>query len=63
MKGKGVPDLHGRGMGDELVKVIVDIPRNLNSEQRRLIEEFAIACGEDINKKEGLTDKIKKAFK
>jgi len=48
LKGKGMPDLHGRGMGDELVKVNVEIPRRLNSQQARLMEEFARISGERI---------------
>lgn len=63
LKEKGIPDIHGRGVGDELVRVSVVIPTNLTSEQRRIIEEFARASGEDINAKEGLADKLKKAFK
>jgi molecular chaperone DnaJ len=47
LKEKGMPDLHGRASGDELVKVIVQIPTQLNSEQRRLIEEFAKVSKED----------------
>jgi DnaJ-class molecular chaperone len=42
--------------------VNVEIPARLTSEQRRIIEEFAKASGEDIGK-ESLGDKIKRAFK
>jgi len=62
LKEKGIPDLHGRGVGDELVRVNVEIPQHLTSEQRRLIEEFAKLSGEEINK-ESFTDKIKKTFR
>jgi len=62
LKEKGMPDLHGRGPGDELVKVNVQIPTQLNSEQRRLIEEFAKASGESRDT-DGLKEKIKKVFR
>lgn len=62
LKEKGIPDLHSREIGDELVRVNVEIPMRLSAEQRKLIEEFARLSGEDINK-ESLGDKIKKAFK
>ncbi|MBU0716731.1 MAG: molecular chaperone DnaJ, partial [Planctomycetes bacterium] len=38
LKDKGIPDLRGRGTGDELVRVNVKIPERLNAEQRRLNE-------------------------
>jgi molecular chaperone DnaJ len=41
LKGKGMPELRGRGHGDELVKVSVVIPRAVNARQRELIEQFA----------------------
>ncbi|HVO39763.1 MAG TPA: DnaJ C-terminal domain-containing protein [Spirochaetia bacterium] len=41
LKGKGMPHLKGKGTGDELVKVNVEIPRRLTERQRQLIEEFA----------------------
>jgi molecular chaperone DnaJ len=63
LKGKGIADLHSRGIGDELVKVDVEIPTRLTSEQRRLMEEFAKLSGEEISSKEGFADRIKKAFK
>ncbi len=62
LKGKGIADVHERGIGDELVRVAVEIPGSLTPEQRRLIEEFARLSGEDVNK-ESFTEKIKKAFK
>jgi molecular chaperone DnaJ len=41
LKGKGMPELRGSGIGDEMVKVVVQIPRAVNDQQRRLMEEFA----------------------
>ncbi len=40
LSGKGMPSLHHRGKGDQFVKVIVSVPVKLNSEQRKLLEEF-----------------------
>ncbi len=63
LKEKGIPDVHGRGIGDELIHVDVQIPRNLNAQQRKLIEEFARISGEDIDRQEGFTEKIRKTFR
>ncbi len=63
LKDKGIPDVHDKIPGDELVKVNVEIPKNLTAEQRRLIEEFARISGEDLSKRESFTDKIKKTFR
>ena len=41
LRGKGMPDLRGKAVGDELVKVNVEIPRNLSSRQKELVEELA----------------------
>jgi molecular chaperone DnaJ len=62
LKEKGIPDLHGQDRGDELVRVTVEIPQHLNSEQRRLMEEFVQASGETVFK-DSFTEKIRKAFK
>lgn len=45
LKGKGMPFLRGKGVGDELVRVIVDIPTALTPAQRKLMESFARLSG------------------
>ncbi|MFA6358061.1 MAG: molecular chaperone DnaJ [Candidatus Omnitrophota bacterium] len=47
LKGRGIPDLHSRDVGDELVKVDVSIPTKLTTQQRKLIEEFSRLSLED----------------
>ena len=46
LKGKGVPDLRSGRRGDEIVRIIVETPRNLSRRQKELLEEFE-AAGED----------------
>lgn len=41
LRDKGIPDLRSKSKGDELVRVIIDIPTHLSSEEKKLIEEFA----------------------
>jgi len=62
LKEKGIPDVHGRDIGDELVRVIVDIPVSLTSDQRRAIEEFARLSGEPVGK-DGFGDRVRKTFR
>jgi len=63
LKEKGIPDIHGRGIGDELVRVRVEIPTRLSAKQRELIEAFARASGEDCEKRESIADKISDKIK
>ncbi len=41
VRGKGVPHLNSNQRGDLRVLVDIQVPKNLNSRQRRLLEEFA----------------------
>lgn len=41
MRSKGISHLRGSGRGDQYVQVTVEIPSNLTSRQRKILEEFA----------------------
>jgi molecular chaperone DnaJ len=41
LRGKGVPDINGRGRGDQHVIVKVEVPTRLTAEQRELLRQFA----------------------
>jgi len=47
LKGKGVPRLGGEGRGDQYVNIEIVVPRNLSSQQRGLLREFAKTWKED----------------
>ena len=41
LRGKGIPDVNGRGRGDILVVVDIDVPTRLSAEEKRLLEQLA----------------------
>jgi len=40
MRGLGLPAADGGARGDEIVRIIVEVPRKLSAEQKRLLREF-----------------------
>lgn len=63
LKGRGMPHLRGGAHGDQLIRVHVEVPSSLTSEQRRKLEEFAQACGDaDEPVGKGFFEKAKKFF-
>lgn len=63
LKGRGLPQLRGGGQGDQLIRVHVEVPSALTSEQRRKLEEFAEACGDaDEPVARSFFEKAKKFF-
>ncbi|MCF8000323.1 MAG: molecular chaperone DnaJ [Halanaerobiales bacterium] len=63
LKNKGITHLNRSGKGDQYIKTKVVIPKNLNKEQKELLEEFAEISGEEINpEKKGFFDKVKNVF-
>ena len=63
LKGKGVPRVNSTGRGDQYVKVIVDIPKNLNEKQTEALKAFMEACGESVDGESGHKKGIKDFFK
>lgn len=48
LKDKGIPHLHGRGRGDQLVTLFVATPESLNKEQRELFVKLSESLGTAI---------------
>ena len=61
LKGKGMPQLGGRGKGDLFVSVSLITPTSLTREQRRLLEQLAEVENKDLEDK-GLVDKVRDIF-
>ena len=63
LKGKGLPSKEGRGRGDQLVTVHVEVPTELNDQQRQLLEAFDRATGENAHPEgKNVWDKVKELF-
>ena len=63
LKGRGVKNLQGHGQGDLHVRVQVEVPTHLNSEQKHKLSEFAALCdGKEMPLSQGFFEKAKKFF-
>jgi len=60
LKLKGIPRLQRTGKGDLYVRIVVEVPTNLNKKQKELLEEFASISGEDCTPmKKSFMEKIR----
>ena len=48
LRGKGLPDVNGRGKGDLHIIAKVEVPTRLTPEQRELLKQFAATMGEKV---------------
>ncbi|ARK29313.1 molecular chaperone DnaJ [Halalkalibacter krulwichiae] len=64
LRGKGVPNVHGRGQGDQHVKIRVVTPKNLTDKEKDLIRDFAqMSGGQPDEQNDSFFAKVKRAFK
>ncbi len=63
LKGKGIRNVQGYGTGDLHVRVSVEVPTHLNSEQTEKLKEFADLCDDNVNPiSTGFFEKARKFF-
>ncbi len=62
LREKGMPDVRGFSRGDQLAKVMIEVPTNLTAEQKRILEEYAAVSGEEVDS-DSFGKKFKRAFK
>lgn len=63
IRGRGVPDIKGRGRGDLLVELIVEIPQKLAPRQEELIRELAELEHEHVTpKRRSFLDRLRDFF-
>ena len=46
IKGRGIADINSKRKGDLIITVVVETPKNLTSEQKKLLSEFSKTLGE-----------------
>ena len=61
LRGKGIPNVNGRGRGDQFVTVHIETPRNLSREQKEALRKFSESLKENNYKeRKSFFEKFKK---
>ena len=63
LREKGIVDVHGRGKGDQLVRITIDVPVKVTSRQKELLREFDELGGRSTPGISSFMNKIKSAFR
>jgi molecular chaperone DnaJ len=64
LKNRGLPDVRSHRMGDQLVQIVIEVPRKLNDKQKQLLREFASSEDARIQQqRRGFFDKLKDLIK
>ncbi len=64
LRNRGLPDIRTQRSGDQIVQILIEIPKKLNDRQKQLLREYAQS--EDVNvqpQRKGFMDKLKEMIK
>ncbi len=63
LKGKGFPHLRGSGSGDQLCRIVVEVPTTLTSRQREILQEFdALSTDGSMPLVKGFFERVREVF-
>ncbi len=63
LRGKGISYVNGRGKGDLIARITVEVPRSLSAKQKELLGAFEESLGEkNYQKRKTFFDKVKDIF-
>ncbi|MDR2073818.1 MAG: molecular chaperone DnaJ [Oscillospiraceae bacterium] len=63
LKGRGIPHLQGRGRGDQMIRITVEVPKHLSEEQRKILKKFdSVSVPRNYQKKQGFFERLKSMF-
>ena len=63
LKGKGIKRINSSGRGEQYVKIVLEVPKNLSSKQKAALKSFDGTLSDDnYKKRKSFLDKVKKAF-
>ncbi len=63
LKGKGIKRLNYSGFGDQYVKIVLEVPKNLSKEQKEILTQFdEITSDKNYGKRKSFFDKLKDLF-
>jgi molecular chaperone DnaJ len=64
LKGRGLPDIRSYRNGDQVVQILVEIPKKLSERQKQLLREFSETEDASVMpQRKGFVDKLKEVFK
>ncbi len=63
IRGKGIPYLNRQGRGDHKFRVVLEVPRNLDDEQKEMLSKFEASMSDKhYEKRKSFVDKIRNLF-